>query len=145
MHPFAFQWATSLILQSQVTDACMLHVAACSWLQKMQVAKSVLIDEAPSNRPGLDELANTFIYLQASFLGHFLSRLHLHASVSAANRILCRSLNLCSHARKLMQIKIVISALLCRCGWPPSLQQAIALQCACMQPSICYFLTATLL
>ncbi|CAL8462111.1 g1642 [Coccomyxa elongata] len=37
---------------------------AGSWLQKMQVAKKVLIDEAPSQRPGLDELANAFIYLQ---------------------------------------------------------------------------------
>ncbi len=43
---------------------------ACSWLQKMQVAKRVLIDEAPSQKPGLDELANAFIYLQARVPSH---------------------------------------------------------------------------
>lgn len=38
-----------------------------SWLQKMQVVKRVLVDEAPSQRPQLDDLANAFIYLQVSF------------------------------------------------------------------------------
>lgn len=37
---------------------------ARSWLQKMQVAKKVLVDD-PQGLPDLDALANAFIYLQA--------------------------------------------------------------------------------
>jgi hypothetical protein len=39
---------------------------ACSWLQKLQLAKKVLVDDAP--RPDLDALAFAFIYLQVSHL-----------------------------------------------------------------------------
>ena len=38
--------------------------AACSWLQKLDLAKQLLVDEAPEKRPGLDRLAPLYIYLQ---------------------------------------------------------------------------------
>jgi len=38
------------------------RLVSCSWLQKMQVAKKVLVDG--KHKPSVDGLANTFIYLQ---------------------------------------------------------------------------------
>ena len=39
----------------------------CSWLGKLETAKQVLVDQAPQMLPELDALANSYIYLQASF------------------------------------------------------------------------------
>jgi hypothetical protein len=40
------------------------RVCGCSWLQKLEVAKELLVERAPDMRPGLEALAPVYIYLQ---------------------------------------------------------------------------------
>ena len=48
----------------------------CSWLGKLETAKQVLVDQAPKMLPELDALANSYIYLQASFPPNSKGLLH---------------------------------------------------------------------
>ena len=43
---------------------CVLKLYACSWRQKLEQVKEVLVESAESMRPSMDALAPTYVYLQ---------------------------------------------------------------------------------